>query len=165
MNRFPRARSSSKEEKPLSPLRARVHQIIFEADTPIGKAFDVVLLASILLSVLVAMLDTVSQIRERYGTLLYGIEWFFTVLFTIEYAFRFSCVRHPFKYASSFYGVVDLLAVVPTYLSLLIGGTPSLLVMRVLRLLRIFRVFKLVRYLRASHVLWADPPYLCNSRL
>jgi len=154
MKRFPTARSSSKEERPLSPLRARLHEIIFEADTPAGKAFDVLLLAAILLSVLVAMLDTVAVVHDRYGALLYGIEWFFTILFTIEYVLRFSCVRHPHRYATSFYGVVDLLAVLPTYLSLVIAGTQSLLVVRVLRLLRIFRVFKLARYLRASSVLW-----------
>ena len=154
MKRLPTARSSSKEEKPLSPPRARLHEIIFEADTPAGKSFDVILLVVIILSVAVAMLDTVSKIHERYGALLYGIEWLFTILFTIEYALRFSCVRHPLRYATSFYGVVDLLAVLPTYLSLVIAGTQSLLVIRVLRLLRIVRVFKLARYLRASSVLW-----------
>jgi len=154
MRPLPRARRSSKEEKPLSPLRARLHEVIFEADTAAGKCFDVILLVAIILSVLVAMLDTVSMIHERYGNLLYGIEWFFTILFSIEYAFRFSCVRHPLRYATSFYGVVDLLAVLPTYLSIIIAGTQSLLVIRVLRLLRIFRVFKLARYLRASGVLW-----------
>jgi len=155
MKRFPTARTSSREEKPLSPLRARLHEIIFEADTPAGKAFDVLLLVTILVSVLVAMLETVSVIHERYRALLYGIEWFFTILFTIEYVFRISCVRHPLRYATSFYGVVDLLAVVPTYLSLIIAGTQSLLVIRVQRLLRVFRVFKLARYLRASSVLGA----------
>ncbi len=155
MKRYPTARTSSREEKPLSPVRARLYEIIFEADTAAGKAFDVLLLVAILVSVLVAMLETVSVIHERYRSVLYGIEWFFTILFTIEYAFRISCVRHPLRYATSFYGVVDLLAVVPTYLSLVIAGTQSLLVIRVLRLLRVFRVFKLARYLRASSVLGA----------
>ena len=154
MRRFPTARSSSKEEKPLSPLRARLHEIIFEAETPAGKAFDVLLFVAILLSVLVAMLETVTVVHERFRLVLYGIEWFFTILFTIEYVFRIGCVRHPLKYATSFYGVVDFLAVLPTYLSIFITGTQSLLVIRVLRLLRIFRVFKLARYLRASSVLW-----------
>jgi voltage-gated potassium channel len=153
MKHFPRARTSSREEKPLSPLRARLHEIIFEAETPAGKAFDVLLLVAILLSVLVAMLETVTVIHERHRTLLYGVEWFFTILFTIEYAFRILCVRHPLRYATSFYGIVDLLAFLPTYLSLIIAGTQSLLVIRVLRLLRVFRVFKLARYLRASSVL------------
>ena len=154
MKRFPTARSSAKEEKPLSPLRARLHEIIFEAETPVGKAFDVLLLAAILLSVLAAMLETVEVVHDAFGPLMYWIEWFFTILFTIEYIFRISCVRHPIRYATSFYGIVDLLAVLPTYLSLIIAGTQSLLVIRVLRLLRIFRVFKLARYLRASSVLW-----------
>jgi len=153
MKRFLRENSSSREEKPLSPLRARLHEIIFEADTAAGKAFDVLLLVAILVSVLVAMLETVSVIHDRYRALLYWVEWFFTVLFTIEYAFRIFCVRHPLRYATSFYGVVDLLAVIPTYLSLIIAGPQSLLVIRVLRLLRVFRVFKLARYLRASSVL------------
>ena len=154
MKRFPRARSSSKEERPLSPIRARLHEIIFEAETPLGKFFDEILLVAIVLSVVLAMLDTVAGIHARYGALIYGLEWFFTILFSIEYAFRFSCVRHPLRYATSFYGIVDLLAVVPTSLSLVIAGTPSLLVIRVLRLLRIFRIFKLARYLRASGLLW-----------
>ncbi len=153
MKRFLRAHSSSDEEKPLSPLRARLHEVIFEADTHAGKAFDVLLLATILLSVAAAMLETVETVNKSFGTLIYGSEWFFTILFTIEYAFRISCVRHPMRYATSFYGGVDLLAVLPTYLSLFVTGTQSLLVIRVLRLLRIFRVFKLARYLRASHVL------------
>jgi voltage-gated potassium channel len=153
MKRFPLARSSSREEKPLSPLRAKLHQIIFEADTPAGKGFDVLLLVAIVVSVLVAMLDTVSSIHELHGRLLYGIEWFFTILFTVEYIVRFTCVRHPLRYARSFYGLVDLLAVVPTYLSLVIAGTESLLVIRVLRLLRIFRVFKLARYLGEARLL------------
>jgi voltage-gated potassium channel len=153
MKRFPLSRSSSGEEKPLSPLRARLHEIIFEADTPFGKAFDVLLLITIVLSVLVAMLDTVSSIHERHGSLLYGLEWSFTILFTVEYVIRFTCVRHPLRYARSFFGLVDLLAVVPTYLSLFIAGTESLLVIRVLRLLRIFRVFKLARYLGEARLL------------
>jgi voltage-gated potassium channel len=131
-----------------------LHEVIFEADTPAGKAFDLLLFAAILLSVVVAMLDTVAVVHERYGALLYGIEWTFTILFTIEYVLRFISVLHPIRYATSFYGVVDLLAVLPTYLSLIIAGSQSLLVIRVLRLLRIFRVFKLARYLRASSVLW-----------
>jgi voltage-gated potassium channel len=154
MKGFPTARSSSKEENPLSPLRARLHEIIFEAETAVGKAFDVILLVAILLSVLAAMLETVTVVHERFRLVLYGIEWFFTILFTIEYVFRISCVRRPLRYATSFYGVVDLLAVLPTYLSKFITGTQSLLVIRVLRLLRIFRVFKLGRYLRASNMLW-----------
>ena len=148
------AHRTSKEEKPLSPIRARLHEIIFEADTPAGKLFDVILLITILLSVLAAMLESVGEIQSRYGKVLYELEWFFTILFTIEYLFRLGCVLRPLKYATSFFGIVDLLAIVPTYLSLFIVGAQSLLVIRVLRLLRIFRVFKLARYLTESRILF-----------
>ena len=141
------AKKTPKEEKPLSPTRARLHEIIFESDTPAGKLFDVVLLVAILLSVLAAILESVVGIQNRYGVLLYGIEWLFTILFTIEYFFRLGCVLRPSRYATSFFGIVDLMAVLPTYLSLFVVGTQSLLVIRVLRLLRLFRVFKLGRYL------------------
>jgi voltage-gated potassium channel len=149
----PYAQSTSKEEKPLSPTRAKLHEIIFEADTPAGKLFDVILLIAIVLSVLAAMLESVGEVQIRYRKFLYGLEWFFTILFTIEYLFRLGCVLRPLKYATSFFGIVDLLAIVPTYLSLIIAGTQSLLVIRVLRLLRIFRVFKLARYLIEAKLL------------
>jgi len=141
------------EEAPLSPLRARLHEIIFEADTPSGKAFDVALLLAIAASVAAVMLESVAPIRERYGRELYLVEWFFTILFTIEYALRLFCVRYPLRYARSFFGVVDLLAVLPTYLSALLPGAQSLLVIRVIRLLRIFRIFKLTRYLGEAKTL------------
>jgi len=99
------------------------------------------------------MLETVSEIQISYGKIFYGLEWFFTILFTIEYLFRLGCVLRPLKYATSFFGIVDLLAIVPTYLSLIIAGTQSLLVIRVLRLLRIFRVFKLARFLVEAQLL------------
>jgi voltage-gated potassium channel len=141
------------EEVPLSPRRARLHEIIFEADTPAGKAFDVALLLTIALSVAVVMLESVTPISERYGRLLYLAEWFFTILFTVEYALRLTCVRYPLRYARSFFGIIDLLAILPTYLSLLIPGAQSLLVIRVFRLLRIFRIFKLTRYLGEARTL------------
>jgi voltage-gated potassium channel len=127
--------------------REQLHEVIFEADTPSGKAFDVVLLLAIVLSVTAVVLDSVTEVRERYGNLLRAAEWVFTVLFTIEYVFRLITVRRPLRYATSFLGIVDLLAVLPTYLSLFVTGTQSLLVIRALRLLRIFRVFKVARYL------------------
>jgi voltage-gated potassium channel len=141
------------EEKPLSPLRARLHEIIFEAHTPAGKAFDVALLLAITLSIVVVMLESVAAIREGYGWQLYLLEWFFTVLFTVEYVVRLACVRYPVRYARSFFGIIDLLAVLPTYLSLLVVGAQSLLVIRVIRLLRIFRIFKLTRYLGEARTL------------
>ncbi len=126
--------------------RARLHEIIFEADTRAGKAFDVALIACIVLSVLAVMLDSVSQFRRAYGPWLFAFEWVFTLLFSVEYGLRVISVRRPKAYIFSFFGIVDLLAVLPTYVSLLLPGTHYLLVIRVLRILRIFRVFKLVQY-------------------
>jgi len=134
-------------------LRARLHELIFEADTPAGKLFDVLLIASIVVSVVMVMLDSVSSIQVLYGRLLYTGEWFFTILFTIEYLLRLYSVGRPLAYASSFFGIVDLLAVLPTYLSIFIPGTQYLLVIRILRVLRIFRVLKLVQYLGEARML------------
>jgi len=138
---------------PIAPWRERLRVIIFEADTPPGKAFDVVLLVAIVASVLAVMLDSVASIRARYGLALDVAEWTFTVLFTVEYALRLVCVPVPWHYARSFFGVIDLLAVAPTYLSLLVPGAEHMLVLRGLRLLRIFRVFKLGRFLGEASVL------------
>ncbi|MHC5021428.1 MAG: ion transporter [Planctomycetota bacterium] len=131
--------------------RAKAHEIIFEADTPAGKLFDVVLLVLIFASVVVVMLDTVKSIAEEYGTLLLALEWIFTVIFTVEYVLRLWCVGKPARYAFSFFGVVDLLAVAPTYVSLVLPGAQYLLVIRLLRMLRIFRVLKLVQYIGESN--------------
>jgi len=128
-------------------------EIIFEADTPAGKWFDIVLIISILLSVVTIMLDSVSSIRAKHGELLYAVEWFFTILFTVEYIFRLLCVGKPIRYAVSFFGIVDLLAILPTYLSLLFFGSSYLLVVRVLRVLRIFRVLKLGNHTKEANVL------------
>lgn len=133
--------------------RMMLHEVIFEADTPAGKAFDVLLIISILASVVAVMLDSMSAIRLEYGRLLYLIEWFFTLLFSAEYILRLSCVGRPGKYATSFYGVVDLLAIIPTYLSLILPGSQYLLVIRLLRILRIFRILKLVPYLGEARLL------------
>ncbi len=133
--------------------RRRTHEIIFEADTPAGKAFDIVLIVAILLSVLVIMLDTVGRFHERFGLGFYILEWFFTVLFTVEYVLRLMSVRRPLRYAFSFFGLVDLLSILPTYIGLFIPGAHELMVIRMLRLLRIFRVFKLVRFLGEADAL------------
>ena len=133
--------------------RATLHEIIFEADTRAGRTFDIALIASILISVGVIMLDSVSRINAVYGDILYSIEWLFTILFTIEYLLRLFSVGRPIKYAASFFGIIDLLAILPTYLSLIIPGSQYLLVIRVLRVLRIFRVLKLVQYLGEARVL------------
>ncbi|SHK17171.1 voltage-gated potassium channel [Desulfatibacillum alkenivorans DSM 16219] len=142
-------------KKDLRPggLRALGHEIIFEADTPAGKAFDVILIISIMLSVLVVMADSVHSIQVQYGKALYVLEWGFTVLFTVEYVLRLICVGKPLRYAGSFFGIVDLLAILPTYLSVLIPGSHYLTVIRVLRLLRVFRVLKLAQYVGEANVL------------
>jgi voltage-gated potassium channel len=133
--------------------RSALHEIIFEADTAAGKAFDALLIACILLSVIAVMLDSVHSIGSQFGDLFYSAEWFFTILFTVEYFMRLLSVGRPLKYATSFYGIVDLLAIIPTYLSLLFPGSQYLLVIRLLRVLRVFRVFKLVQYLGEAGVL------------
>jgi voltage-gated potassium channel len=137
----------------LSGWRLRLQEIIFEADTPSGKLFDVLLIASISLSVCVVMLDSVAAVQSHYGHLLEIAEWTFTILFTAEYALRLICVGRPLGYATSVFGIVDLLAIVPTYLSLLLPGTHYLVVIRVLRVLRIFRVLKLIQYIGESRLL------------
>lgn len=150
---------SEEKTPPAAPSRARwremLHEVIFEADTPAGKGFDILLIASILISVAAVMLDSMGGVRMQYGRVLYIAEWFFTVLFTVEYLLRLLCVGRPQKYAVSFYGVVDLLAVVPTYLSLVLPGAQYLLVIRILRILRIFRILKLVPYLGEARLLMA----------
>jgi voltage-gated potassium channel len=130
----------------LSPTRERIHEIIFEADTPAGKAFDVSLMVLIILSVVAVMLESTATIAARYGDLLRAFEWTVTIIFTVEYLLRLYCVRRPVRYARSFFGIVDVLAILPTYLSLIIPGAQSLLVIRALRLLRVFRVLKLAHF-------------------
>lgn len=148
-------RTPHPDDGPYPPenLREHLHEIIFEADTPTGKAFDIVLLVGIVLSVVAVVLESVASIREAHGILLRRVEWFFTILFTAEYLLRLCTVRRPLKYAFSFFGLVDLLAIIPTYLSLAFAGTQTLLVIRALRLLRIFRVLKLVHYIGEARVL------------
>lgn len=133
--------------------RLRLHEIIFEADTPAGRAFDIALIVSILLSVLAVILDSIAAIRGAYGGELIAAEWFFTILFSIEYALRLLCVGRPVTYATSFFGVIDLLSILPTYLSILLPGSRYLLIIRVLRVLRIFRILKLIPYISEADVL------------
>lgn len=139
---------------PKTPWRHHLHEIIFEADTPAGKLFDVILLITILASIVAVMLESVVEINERYALALDIAEWVFTGLFTIEYVLRLMTVRHPIKYARSFFGVVDLLSILPTFISLLLPGSQALIVIRGLRLLRVFRVLKMARYVGESHVLF-----------
>lgn len=140
----------------LSGWQLKLNNIIFGAESKAGKAFDIALIAAIIVSVAAVMLESVSFISDRVGRELYILEWAFTIAFTIEYVLRLSCVRYPLRYAFSFYGIVDLLSVIPTYLSLIIPGANTLLVIRILRILRVFRVLKLFSYLReAEHLAWA----------
>jgi voltage-gated potassium channel len=134
-------------QAPAAGWRRQGYEIIFEHDTAAGRAFDAALLLLIAASVIVVMLETVSHVRAEWGTPLRVAEWVFTILFTIEYVMRLICVRRPLRYATSFFGVVDMLAVLPTYLSLVVAGSQSLTVVRSLRLLRVFRVLKLPEYL------------------
>jgi voltage-gated potassium channel len=138
---------------PRAQWRTVLHEVIFEADTPLGKGFDVLLIVSILASVMAVMLDSIGAVQSHYGSLLYGIEWLFTIIFTVEYLLRLMCVGRPLKYAISFYGVVDLLAIIPTYVSLFLPGSQYLLIIRILRILRIFRILKLVPYLGEARLL------------
>ncbi len=133
--------------------RQRVHDIIFGHDTPAGKAFDVVLIAVIILSVVTVMLDSVESVHERYGPLLWAAEWVFTILFTIEYLLRLWCAPSARRYAGSFFGIVDLLAILPTYVAVLLPSSRYFVVVRIFRVLRVFRVLKLVSFIGEASVL------------
>lgn len=127
--------------------RLKLHDTIYESNTIAGKAFDVTLLFLILASIFTVMLDSISDFHEKYGELLYILEWIFTILFTLEYILRLISIKRPLLYMISFLGIIDLLAIIPTYLSIFIAGAQSLLVLRALRLIRIFRIFKLTHFL------------------
>lgn len=139
-----------------SRLRSHLHEIIFEADTRSGKIFDIALMILIVASVVAVMLESVGKVRFAYGNYLRIAEWTFTVLFTIEYILRLCSVRQPLRYAVSFFGLIDLLAVVPSYLSFFFSGAQSLIVIRALRLLRVFRVLKLTRFVGEASMLYAS---------
>jgi voltage-gated potassium channel len=133
-----------------APWRHKLHEIIFEAETPAGRAFDIALFITIGLSTLIVILESVSNIRANYRLTFLILEWCITGLFTVEYILRLLSVYHPARYAISFFGLIDLFAVLPTYLSLFIPGSQYLLVIRIVRLLRIFRVLKLAEYLNEA---------------
>ena len=142
-------------------FRKKLGNIIFESDTPAGKAFDVILLVAILLSVIVVLLDSVASYHEKLGEFFYILEWAFTIIFTIEYFLRIYTAHKPLKYIFSFYGIIDLLAILPSYLSVFLVGSHYLVVIRILRLLRVFRVLKLARFVGAADTLQTA---LRNSR-
>lgn len=137
----------------VSGWRLQVRKIVFGANTRASRRFGLLLIVSIILSVLTVMLDSIDTVRTTHGELLYAVEWFFTLIFTLEYLMRLICVGRPLKYATSFFGVVDLLAIIPTYISLLLPGSQYLVVIRILRVLRVFRVLKLVQYLEAAQMM------------
>ncbi|QDT01554.1 ion transporter [Adhaeretor mobilis] len=141
----------------LSGWQRRWHEIIFEADTPAGKAFDITLLVLIVISVVGVLIQSTPTYEELYqpkwGRTLDLLEWVITILFTVEYIARLACVAHPLRYVFSFYGIVDLLAILPSYLAPFVSGTQALATIRTLRLLRVFRVFKLGDHLAESRTL------------
>lgn len=136
-----------------SELKQKLYEIIFEADTPAGRAFDLALLIFISVSVLAVVLESIAETRQDYGNVLRVLEWACTALFTIEYALRIFCVARPWRYIFSFFGLVDLLAILPTYLGILLPNAHELMVIRVVRLLRIFRILKITRYVGESTLL------------
>lgn len=144
--------SKEKRER-LSPWRERAHEIIFEADTFLGKAFDITLIILIILSVLLVMAESVNTLQDRYASFFFYAEWILTILFTLEYIMRLMVIRSPLQYAKSFFGVVDLLAILPSYLSLFFAGTHFFVVIRALRLMRIFRIFKLGHFMDEGYVI------------
>lgn len=136
-----------------SPFRERLHQIVFEAETPEGRWFDVALLFMILLSIVLLMLETVPSLSAKWGHLFYVLEWVITVFFTVEYIVRLYCVYRPWRYITSFYGIVDITSILPVYLDILFPGAHSLLIVRSLRLMRLFRIFKLDIFVNQGNLL------------
>ncbi|MGC1631954.1 MAG: ion transporter [Gelidibacter sp.] len=133
--------------------KTRLHEIIYEADTPAGKTFDVILLIAIIASIIFVMLESIKGFDARYHNFLNIAEWVITIIFTIEYIVRIISVKKPLKYIFSFYGIIDLLSTIPKYVSLVFAGTQVLIALRALRLLRVFRILKLTRYVGASNML------------
>lgn len=144
---------SSSTSAGLKPWQQKLHSIIFEAETRTGKIFDMILLWAILFSVATVLLDSVEAVRNIYGDWLRAAEWGFTILFTVEYVLRLMVVIRPRAFVFSFWGIIDLLAILPSYLSLILSGSHYLLVIRCFRLLRIFRVFRLSRFIGEARVL------------
>lgn len=144
----------------MNKTKQKLYDIIFEADTPAGKLFDVLLLIIILISVALVMIESVPTISTEYQLPLRILEWAITIIFSLEYILRVAIVRKPFRYIFSFYGIIDLLSVLPTYIGLFVVGYHSMVVIRILRLLRVFRILKLTRYTQASRslakALWAS---------
>ena len=145
--------SDERYGRPPSGWRARLFRVIFESDTRAGLLFDQALIVLILASLVVVVADSVESLQARWGGVFYVLEWVFTLLFTLEYLLRLACVTRPARYARSFFGVIDLLAILPTYLALFFPGLHALIDVRVLRLLRVFRIFKLTTFMREYQTL------------
>lgn len=138
----------------LGQFRERLHEVIYEADTPMGRLFDIALFFCIITSVILVMLESVESIAVKYGTLFQTLEWIFTAIFTLEYILRLYCIDKPWKYVTSFYGIIDLLAILPGYLGLFIGSKSNYFMMiRAMRLLRIFRILKLTHYNHQGNII------------
>jgi voltage-gated potassium channel len=144
---------SADPDRPSGAIRGKLYTVIFEADTFGGRAFDVALIWAILASVSVTILETVPSLREGRLDLFHRVEWAFTFLFTVEYAFRIACHGRPLRYVFSFFGLVDLLSILPSYLSLFFPGSQALVAIRIFRTLRLFRILKLVRYMKEARIL------------
>lgn len=139
---------------PSRAFRARVHNILFESDSFLGKTFDIFLFVFIMVSCIVVMMDSVPSLHQKYGYEFWVAEWVITIAFTVEYFLRIYAVNQPLKYITSAFGVIDLLSIIPTYLSLFMGGAQLLAIIRVLRLIRIFRIFNLRDYLRGGLIIY-----------
>lgn len=136
-----------KEHKPQSKWKNKLHEVIYEADTPSGKLFDIVLFILIIISVILVMLESVDEFDQRYHKTLLTLEWVITIFFTLEYIARLISIKKPLKYVFSFYGIIDFLSTIPLYLSYILAGSQVLLAVRAFRLLRIFRILKLVKFM------------------
>ena len=156
--------AETNQNKPRSRWRQVMFDVIFEANTRPGKWFDIILIISILISVSAIMLNSVESINAKYGRILVSAEFIFTFLFTIEYILRLICAGKPIKYATSFFGIVDLIAILPTYLSLVFFGPSYLMTIRILRVLRIFRVLKLINHIKEASLL-RDALYLSRRKI
>lgn len=142
-----------KEDKPIPHWKLKLHEVIYEADTPAGKLFDIAILIVIIISVALVMMESVSSLLYQYAWQFYIAEWIITAIFTIEYILRIVAINKPRRYIFSFYGIVDLLSTLPSYIGFIFGGTNLLFAIRALRLLRVFRVLKITRYIGESRKL------------
>jgi len=141
------------ENEQTKSWQEKIHSVVYESSTRAGRAFDITLLFLIFTSILVVMLDSINRFHIRYGGLFIKLEWAYTILFTIEFILRLICIRKPAKFLFSFFGIIDMLSILPTYIGLFYAGAQTLLVVRALRLLRVFRIFKLRHYVSEMHFL------------